>query len=149
MNYAVKTSNLPASQIECSYFSVTKTTKTFPDSSTAIFLTVYFQADNAVPFTPLKVYTANLKGETIKLINVYSIFLLFKYNTLVTSNFSTEIKRTQRHSTIPGGNVGLTILSPTNPSVPKFASIPIYSDALGFRNSFEAQIPGINVSYLH
>lgn len=72
MNNAIKYSNLPSSKIECGSFSVSKKVQSFPDSSSAIFLTITFQADNAVPFTLLKLYTSRLQGE-------YRIWFLQEY----------------------------------------------------------------------
>lgn len=72
MANAIKNSGLSTSHIECSSFTVTKTTRTLPDSSTVLFLSVTFGADSAVPFTLLKLYTANLKG-TLRLSNLISM----------------------------------------------------------------------------
>lgn len=65
MYNAIKSSNLPPALIECSGFSVVKRTQVFPDSSTALFLSITFLQDNAVPFTMLELYTDKLKGNEL------------------------------------------------------------------------------------
>jgi hypothetical protein len=63
---SIISSGMTSSQIECSYFGVTKSVDSATDSngivSSRIILAVTFYVDNFLPLTLLDVYTGNLIG---------------------------------------------------------------------------------------